>query len=78
MFHYVIFRYRSNVLRNVLYQYHNSYKRSSYCHETHPHLGPRPRNVGHGHAQKELRYICILAKESSIWSILIQCNRFFR
>ena len=54
MFHYVIFRYRSNVLRNVLYQYHNSYKRSSYCHETHPHLGPRPRNLGRGRAQKAL------------------------
>ena len=54
MFHYVIFRYRSNVLRNVLYQYHNCYKRSSHYLETHPHLGPRPRNLGRGRAQKAL------------------------
>ena len=53
MFHYVIFRYRSNILRNVLYQYHNCYKRSSHYLETHPHLGPRPRSSGHERAQRD-------------------------
>ena len=53
----------STVLRNLLHQYH----KTDQVHS----LRPRPQSPGRLN-------MYILAKESSIWSILIQCNRFFR